>query len=94
MGSAYSRPILIGDQNNVIVLERVPLTGSAAAATYTEKWLQKLLYRHPEALPVTEINETFSSLIPVCRELNTPAGPIDVLYVTPQGRIAVLEAKL
>ncbi len=28
------------------------------------------------------------------RELNTPAGPIDVLYATPTGRLVALEAKL
>lgn len=33
-------------------------------------------------------------MIPVCRELSTPVGGIDVLYVTPQGRLAVVEAKL
>ena len=32
--------------------------------------------------------------VPVCTELNTPAGPIDALYATPQGKLVVLEAKL
>ena len=32
--------------------------------------------------------------MPICRELNTPAGPIDVLYATPQGKLVLLEAKL
>lgn len=33
-------------------------------------------------------------LIPICRELRTPAGPIDVLYATPHARITIFEAKL
>jgi len=75
-------------------LERVPLTADTGADEYNEDWLQDLLFRHPEALPIAEINDSFSGLIPVCKELATPAGPIDVLYATPSGRIAVLEAKL
>jgi hypothetical protein len=29
-----------------------------------------LLYRFPEALPIEEINDSFSGLIPVCREMD------------------------
>ena len=32
--------------------------------------------------------------MPICMELNTPAGPLDALYVTPTGRLVILEAKL
>ena len=32
--------------------------------------------------------------MPVCTELNTPAGSIDALYATPQGKLVVLETKL
>jgi RecB family endonuclease NucS len=93
MHTAYSTPILIPADQNAVVLQRVALE-SASANEYNEAWLQKLLYRHPEALPIAEINESFLGLIPICRELRTAAGPIDVLYATSQGRIAVLEAKL
>ena len=58
-------------------------------------WLQQLLYRHPESLPVADIESTFTPLIPVCVELSTPSGGyIDILFVTPQGRLAVVEVKL
>jgi uncharacterized protein DUF4268 len=87
------RPILISETGES-VLERVPLTADIGASEYNEGWLRDLLFRHPEALPIAEINDSFSGLIPVCKELATPAGPIDVLYATPSGRIAVLEAKL
>jgi len=88
------RPILISETGVSVLLERVPLTADTDASEYSEGWLQDLLFRHPEALPIAEINDSFSGLIPVCKELATPAGPIDVLYATPSGRIAVLEAKL
>jgi hypothetical protein len=65
-----------------------------SAACYSEDWLQDLLYKHPQSLPVADIDPSFAGLIPICREMLTPAGPLDVLYVTRQGRLAVLEAKL
>jgi hypothetical protein len=61
---------------------------------YDEAWLQRLLYLHPEALPIAEIDDSFSGLIPLCMEMDTPAGPIDAVYITPSGRLALLEAKL
>ena len=94
MKDTHPLPILISGTGPGVLLQRVPLTGSAGSGAYDEDWLQKLLFSHPEAIPVAEINDTFSGLIPICRELATPAGPIDILYATRSGRIAVLEAKL
>jgi len=72
----------------------MPLRGASGTGAYDEGWLQDLLYRHPDSLPIMEINPSFAGLIPICRELSTPAGPLDVLYVTPTGRLVILEAKL
>ena len=94
MAAAHPLPILISGEGPNVLLERVPLTGSSGTSGYNEDWLQGLLYRHPESLPVAEINPSFVGLIPICREMLTPAGPIDVLYATREGRLAVLEAKL
>lgn len=94
MASSHPLPILISATGPNVLLERVPLTGYSGTSAYSEDWLQDLLYKHPESLPIAEINPAFSGLIPICREMQTPVGPIDVLYVTREGRIAVLEAKL
>lgn len=75
-------------------LVRVPLAGPESSAEYSETWLQDLLYRFPESLPIAEIDGGFAGLIPVCREMNTPAGPVDVVYITPDGRPVIVEAKL
>ena len=32
--------------------------------------------------------------MPVCCELNRPAGPLDILYVTKQGKLVITEVKL
>ena len=72
----------------------MPLDGALASTSYSEQWVQDLLYRFPHALPAAEIDASFAGLIPACREMNTSAGAIDVLYVTPNGRLVLLEAKL
>jgi len=93
MSSSYGSPILIGSAGDAQVLDAAPLQGERAGE-YSEDWLQSLLFRYPQTLPISEIDRSFEGLIPVCRELSTPAGGIDVLYVTPQGRLAIVEAKL
>ena len=75
-------------------LVRVPLTGPESKAAYSEDWLQKLLYAHPGALPVQDIDTSFTDLVPVCREMPVPGGYVDVAYVTRDGRPVIVEAKL
>ena len=94
MTTAFATPLIVRPDNTSLSLERVALSGAAPAAAYSEDWLQDLLYRHPQALPVAEIDDSFSGLIPVCREMETPVGPVDVVYVTRTGRPVIVEAKL
>lgn len=92
MGSQFAVPFLVNKQGG-IVLERISL-GYDSATSYDENWLQNLLFTHPQSLPIKEIDQSYKNLVPICRELNTPAGPIDVLYATPEGKLVILEAKL
>lgn len=94
MTSAYSNPVIVKGTKAVEHLQRVPLQGAEANSEYDEAWLQQLLYAHPEIIPVNEIDIAFANLVPVGMEVATEAGPIDVLYATPTGRLVVLEAKL
>lgn len=94
MTSAFSAPLIVRSDGSSDRLARLPLSGGASADAYTEAWLQDLLYRYPDALPIAEIEDSFSGMVPVCREMETTAGPLDVLYVTPGGRLVILEAKL
>ena len=91
--SAYFGPIIVRTDGSSERLSRIPLSGSGSY-TYSEDWLQELLYRHPDALPIPEIDDSFSGLVPICREMETTAGPLDVLYVTSGGRLVIVEAKL
>ena len=71
-------------------LECIPLKGHK----FSEAWLQERLFNHPEILPFGEIDPSFETAIPLCMELETDAGNIDVVYASPAGHIALVECKL
>lgn len=71
--------------------EGVSLTKSGE---FNEEQLQQLVHDYPEALPINEIDAAFEGVISVCRELNTPAGPIDNFLITPSGLPVIVECKL
>ncbi len=75
-------------------LGRVHLGGGKAGGGYDEAWLQRLIASHPQALPIGEIEAYLEDAVPICLELATKAGPIDLLLVTPRGDIVVVECKL
>src|SRR5258708_29721632 len=83
------------DRSSATVCMLQPLTlGSAESGEYDERWLQDLLYAHPELLPTEEIEPVFSDAVPVCRELPTRVGPLDLVYVNKQGLLTLVECKL
>jgi hypothetical protein len=59
-----------------------------------EAYIQALVHEHPACLPIAEIDAMFSGPVPICTELNTPAGPIDNFMVTPSGLPVLVECKL
>jgi hypothetical protein len=73
-----------------IALRPVPL----ASGGRSEAWLRDFLLRHPSALPIAAIDPAYAGPISVCRELRTPAGPLDCLFVTRFGGLIVVECKL
>ncbi|MCP5356189.1 MAG: hypothetical protein H6903_13460 [Rhodobacteraceae bacterium] len=56
--------------------------------------IQEFVHAHPEALPIAEIDPAFVNPIAICRELGTPAGPIDNFMVTATGMPVLVECKL
>lgn len=72
----------------------IPLGFQNSTEGVTEADLQNLIHCHPSALPIAEIDPMFTGAIPVCTELNTPAGPIDNFLVTPSGLPVLVECKL
>lgn len=76
------------------VLERLPLYAGVSQGGISEDTLQDLLFRFPQALPISAIDATYGEAVPVCRELYTPAGYLDALYVNQVGRLTLAEFKL
>jgi hypothetical protein len=50
--------------------------------------------KHPNVLPIEDIEPALVPLIPICTELRVPSGYIDNFYVTPSGDIVIAETKL
>lgn len=61
---------------------------------FSEAWLQRLLHRIPQSLPIPEIEPGIGELIPVGMEVPTPAGFLDNLFVTVSGNLVLAECKL
>ena len=92
----YGRTIYLppGDDTGSVPLPRRRLTAESREGAYDEAWLQDLLFQSPEILPIEEIDVSFAPAIPLCRELRTDAGPIDLAYVSESGRLTLVECKL
>jgi hypothetical protein len=86
----YSNPFIINDDGKTEYLERLSLGDGG----FSESWLQNKLYENPQSLPLGEIDPSYQAICPLSMEMNTNAGPIDIVYITPQGRLVVVETKL
>lgn len=86
---ATTHPVLIR-QNAETRLQKL----SCGELGYNEAWLQSLLARHPELLPVSEIEPAFERLVCAGREIACSHGYIDNLYLTAGGDIVLVETKL
>lgn len=57
--SAYGKPILI-KEDKTQVLERIE--------NVDELTIQNLVFDFPDCLPISEIDESYNPLIPICKE--------------------------
>lgn len=86
----YCDPLVVTDDGATHKLTRVHFD----ERTVQEGWLQDLLERHPELLPVHDIEPAFGPLIAIGREVGTAVGPIDNLFINPDGYMTLVETKL
>jgi hypothetical protein len=84
--TAYGTPLFINSSKQVIPLKR--------KENLSELEIQTLILENPELLPISEIDESYNPVLPVCTELRTNAGPLDILLVTPNGELTIVETKL
>ena len=64
------------------------------STSYNEDWIQNLCFNNPNLLPVSELEPVFDGLIPICKELATKAGYVDLIYINEDGFITIGECKL
>ena len=91
-GQTVYLPKLKGSR--AVPLHRRRLEIGSGGNGYDEDWLQRLLFETPEILPIGEIDPAFAPATPLCRELPTAAGPIDLAYMSEEGRLSIVESKL
>jgi hypothetical protein len=93
-------PVWIADSGSgSAILRRVDLRGVLEGQKYDEAWLQDLLHRYPDVLPIAQIEPGMGRPVPLCRELPVlfgggRSGALDNLFVTPEGVLVMIEAKL
>ena len=93
MARQHATPILLaGEAGIATALKSIPL--GPGEGGFTEARIQHLIQDYPSCLPIAEIDPLFCDLVPICMELNTPAGPIDNFMVTPTGLPVLVECKL
>ncbi|TET77631.1 hypothetical protein E3J38_09680 [candidate division TA06 bacterium] len=86
----HANPIIIGPDELITKPRRIPFSEKA----FEEGWLQDLIEANPEVLPVADIEPVFAPAISVGREVQTNVGPIDNLFISPQGYLTIVETKL
>ena len=94
MSRQHATPLLLQSDSTVAPLKLMPLAMLAGEGAIAEADIQRLVHEQPAILPIEEIDPTFSGAVSICRELRTPAGPIDNFLVTPNGLPVLVECKL
>ena len=84
--TAYGKPLFINADDQVQYLSKIEVLDELS--------MQELIFKYPECLPVSDIDESYNPLIPVCCELNTTVGSLDILMVSPNGELTIIETKL
>lgn len=67
---------------------------SVRSPTLNEALLQRLLDEHPSLLPLEIDRRLEGELVSLGREIPTPAGPIDNLFIDRSGHVVLVETKL
>ena len=62
--SAYGQPFVIKDRKD----QKLILPKQKEAIS--ESFIQEFIFKYPKCLPIAEIDDAYTPLIPVCMELN------------------------
>jgi len=83
-------PALLRPNQPIRILQPLPKNHSK----FNESFLQDLLAKNPELLPVSSIRRDIGSLICVGREIPLSSGIVDNLYLSTEGYPVLVETKL
>jgi len=75
-------------------MRRVRQEKSGGSGHFPEKFLRDLICNASWSLRAEELDESFSRLKPVCRDLGLATGSIDNLLINPDGRICIVACRL
>jgi hypothetical protein len=93
MARQHAAPVFLSSDGSP-AQDIAPLALVGGSSPVSEAFIQQLIFDHPGCLPIREIDPLFCDPVPLCMELNTPAGPIDALMVTATGLPVLVECKL
>ncbi len=95
MTSRQHTPLILIDKTETRRLPPVSMQAHTVSGGYDEASIRDLIFAHPEAIPIQEIDPSFGPLVPVCVELNaTGAGYADALFINSLGMLTIVECKL
>lgn len=83
-------PVVVDESGKVQKLQRIMLNSHS----FKEEWMQSLLEKSPSILPTGNISSVYAPLVCLAREVETPSGYIDNLYISAKGYIVLVETKL
>ncbi len=75
-------------------LKRIRFEKDGSNDAYKERWIQELVARYPNVLPIEQIEPAFTDVVSICMELPLPSGFVDNVYATPDGDLIIGETKL
>jgi hypothetical protein len=90
MPKPSTSPVLLREGGLIQVLRPLPKVHSR----FDEAFLQDILAKHPEILPVSAIRADVGSLVCIGREVSLPSGAVDNLYLSTGGYPVLVETKL
>jgi hypothetical protein len=91
----HAQPVIIlqsGGREHVQKLASVDVFNRNSS--HDEAWLRDLIFRHPDLLPLDEIEPAFTAPIPICTELPLEAGGVDLFLVNEAALPVIVETKL
>lgn len=58
------------------------------------EFIRDLIYDNPSLIPINEMSEDYSPLIPLGKSIVTESGEIDCLFINPEGNLVLVETKV